>query len=194
MDCARTGALIRKLRLEKGLTQARLAQMLGVGDKAVSKWERGEGCPDVSLLKELSSALGVSLNGLLRGELEERRPLPGDIRRLGFYVCPHCANIISAMGGAEIYCCSKRLSALTPVRAAEGQELDVELMNGEYRISSRHPMAKEEYISFLALVTADGLNLIKLYPEWDLDIYIPYRRRGTLVWYSTKLGLMWQPA
>ena len=50
MDCAKTGALIRRLRLEQGLTQAALAARVGVGAKAVSKWELGQGCPDVSLL------------------------------------------------------------------------------------------------------------------------------------------------
>lgn len=59
MDCAEVGALIRALRLEKGLTQRALAEKIGVGDKAVSKWERGMGCPDVTLLPALAACLGV---------------------------------------------------------------------------------------------------------------------------------------
>ena len=47
MDNEKTGRLIRDLRTEKGLTQAQLAQLIHVSDKAVSKWERGLGCPDV---------------------------------------------------------------------------------------------------------------------------------------------------
>ena len=53
MDCEKTGKLIRRLRQEKGYTQAGLADRLHVSDKAVSKWERGLGCPDISLLPQL---------------------------------------------------------------------------------------------------------------------------------------------
>ena len=65
MDSIRTGELIRALRMELGMTQQQLAQRLHVGDKAVSKWERGAGCPDVSLLPSLAEALGVGLDSLM---------------------------------------------------------------------------------------------------------------------------------
>ena len=58
MNQTQTGALIRALRLAEGMTQAALAQALGVSDKAVSKWENGRGAPDVSLLPQLSQLLG----------------------------------------------------------------------------------------------------------------------------------------
>ena len=61
MDQKKTGALIRVLRLEKGLTQQGLAELLGVSNRAVSKWERGLGSPDLSLLPALSLQLGVDL-------------------------------------------------------------------------------------------------------------------------------------
>ena len=57
MNYEKTGALIRALRREKGLTQRQLAGMIQVSDKAVSKWERGQGCPDVSLVGKLSGVL-----------------------------------------------------------------------------------------------------------------------------------------
>ena len=53
MDQTRTGALIRALRQQKNLTQRQLADAIGVSDKAVSKWERGCGAPDISLLPRL---------------------------------------------------------------------------------------------------------------------------------------------
>jgi len=56
MDQKKTGALIRVLRLEKGLTQQGLAELLGVSNRAVSKWERGLGSPDLSLLPASSWA------------------------------------------------------------------------------------------------------------------------------------------
>lgn len=68
MDAHKTGNFIAELRKEKGLTQLQLAEMICVSDKAVSKWETGRGLPDVSLLKPLGEALGVSVGELLSGE------------------------------------------------------------------------------------------------------------------------------
>lgn len=63
MDCKKSGALIRRLRLGKDITQSALAEILGVSVQAVSKWERGLGYPDVSLINDLSSILGVDAKG-----------------------------------------------------------------------------------------------------------------------------------
>lgn len=63
MDCKKSGALIRRLRLGKDMTQSVLAEILGVSVQAVSKWERGLGYPDVSLINDLSSILGVDAKG-----------------------------------------------------------------------------------------------------------------------------------
>ena len=68
MDKAKTGALIAAARKEKNLTQRELAAALHVSDRAVSKWERGAGFPDISLLEPLADALGLSVLDLLRGE------------------------------------------------------------------------------------------------------------------------------
>lgn len=63
MDCKKSGALICRLRLGKDMTQSALAEILGVSVQAVSKWERGLGYPDVSLINDLSSILGVDAKG-----------------------------------------------------------------------------------------------------------------------------------
>ena len=63
MDCKKSGALIRRLRLGKDMTQSALAEKLGAIVQAVSKWERGLGYPDVSLINDLSSILGVDAKG-----------------------------------------------------------------------------------------------------------------------------------
>ena len=70
MDNFKTGALIRELRKEKGLTQRELAERLHVTDRAVSKWERGLCAPDVSTLTPLAEALGCSVLALIAGERE----------------------------------------------------------------------------------------------------------------------------
>ena len=70
MNTDKIGSLIAKLRKEKGLTQKELADQLHITDRAVSKWERGVGCPDISLLDDLAKILGVSISSLLNGEEE----------------------------------------------------------------------------------------------------------------------------
>lgn len=70
MDCMKVGGLISRLRKEKHMTQKELADAMNISDKAVSKWERGLGCPDVSLLGELSRILGVNIEKILAGDLD----------------------------------------------------------------------------------------------------------------------------
>ena len=72
MDNAKTGALIRELRREKGITQKQLADALHVTDKAVSKWERGICAPDLALLEPLANELGCTILELISGERAQR--------------------------------------------------------------------------------------------------------------------------
>lgn len=65
MDREMLGRFIAQRRKELNLTQRELAEALHVTDKAVSKWERGAGCPDISLLEPLAEALGLSVDQLL---------------------------------------------------------------------------------------------------------------------------------
>ena len=94
MDSQHIGALIARLRREQNMTQAQLAQMLHVSPQAVSKWEREKGAPDVALLQKLAEIFGVSMAQLLGGDLTPNAPEVGNMRRLKFYVCPECGNIM----------------------------------------------------------------------------------------------------
>ncbi|MDD3409929.1 MAG: helix-turn-helix domain-containing protein [Eubacteriales bacterium] len=192
MDCAKIGRLIYSLRKEKGMTQVVLAERMNISDKAVSKWERGLGCPDVSLLPELSNILGVDLADLLSGELDANDTVGGNMKKLKFYVCPQCGNLITSTAEASVSCCGKKLTALTPVKAEEADKLKVEIIENDYFISSEHEMTKEHYIAFAALLTGDTLLLRKQYPEWNLQVRIPRIGHGMLVWYCTRHGLMYQ--
>lgn len=75
MDAKKTGQLIQQMRKERGMTQAELAGRLRVTDKAVSRWERGIGCPDISLLEPLAEALHVTVLDILRGERTEEEEI-----------------------------------------------------------------------------------------------------------------------
>lgn len=192
MDPTKIGRLIYKLRKEKQLTQLQLAQSMNISDKAVSKWERGLGCPDVTLLSRLSDLFGVNLEDLLAGELDTNAFVGGNMKQLKFYICPQCGNLITATAEAAVSCCGKKLSAIQPKKAEDNEKLSVELIENEYFISSGHEMTREHHISFVALLTGDSLILRKQYPEWDLQTRIPRLAHGILMWHCTKHGLFYQ--
>ena len=192
MDNEKIGALIRRLRREQGLTQRGLAEQLGLSDKAVSKWERGLGCPEVSFLPRLSEIFGVDLERMLRGDLTPNELVGGNMKKLSYYVCPTCGNLTFCTGQAEVSCCGRKLAALVPQKAREEEKLTVELVETDWFITSSHPMRKDDYISFVAFATGDRLQVVKQYPEWDLQVRIPARGHGLLLWYSEKQGLLYQ--
>ena len=192
MDCIKTGKLICALRTEQKLTQRQLADYMNISDKTVSKWERGFGCPDVSLLPELAQIFGVRLEELLAGELSANDLVGGNMKKLQFYVCPSCGNLLTATAQASVSCCGKNLNPLELHKAEDTEKLTVEKMEQDYYITAQHEMTKEHYITFAALLTGDTIILRKLYPEWDVQLRIPRLARGMLVWYCNRHGLFYQ--
>lgn len=75
MDQEKIGLFIKQLRSDGKMTQAELAKKLNVTDRAVSKWERGKGIPDISLLEDLSKIFDVSILEILRGEKLEKETI-----------------------------------------------------------------------------------------------------------------------
>lgn len=81
MDYQKTGALIAAQRGELGLTQKELAKQLNISDRTISKWERGAGFPDISLLEPLADALGLTLSELFHGERTPEPELKPEVER-----------------------------------------------------------------------------------------------------------------
>lgn len=192
MDQKKTGALIRVLRLEQRQTQRQLASALGVSDSAVSKWERGLGCPDVSLLPGLSTALGVDLAGLLAGGLPENDHFGGSMKNIQFYICPQCGNLITTTGDACVSCCGRLLTPQAVQKPDPAHTLDIHPVEDEWFVTTHHPMEKEHYITFVALITAERSLIAKCWPEWELQQRLPRRGHGMLYWYCTQHGLFRQ--
>jgi DNA-binding XRE family transcriptional regulator len=142
LDCSKVGALLFRLRKEKGLTQKQVADRMNLSDKTVSKWERGLGCPDVSLLGELSNLFEINIEKILNGNLEPNALDSGNFRCLKFYVCPACGNVITSTGNAEISCCGRRLSPLTAKPADNEHRATVEDADGESYVTFHHEMKK----------------------------------------------------
>lgn len=189
MDCSKVGKLIFQLRQEKGYTQKQLADAMHISDKTISKWERGLGCPDVSLLHELSEILGVHIEKILSGNLEANETNGGNMKRLKFYTCPTCGNILTAMGEAEISCCGRKLTPLVPQPADDAHRLTVETVEDDFYITFSHEMHKEHYLTFLAYVTWDQVLLVKLYPEQGGEVRIPKLHRGKIYFGCSQHGL-----
>lgn len=185
MDHYVTGAVIKALREKKMLTQAQLADQLGVSDKTISKWETGRGLPDITLLEPLAGALSVSVPELLSGQALSNRNRGGNMLRGKFYVCPVCGNVIHATGEAMLSCCGV---SLPPLEAEDG-DCGIEKIEDELFVTLDHPMTREHHISFFAYVTLDRTELVKLYPEGNPEARFFNRGRGRLYWYCNRHGL-----
>lgn len=192
MDCVKIGKLIFSLRQKSQMTQKQLADKMGISDKTISKWERGCGLPDISLLGQLADIFKVPIETILAGEMDENTVLGGNMKKTRYFVCPICHNLVLATNEVTVSCCGNLLEPLLLQKASEAQKLHIELIEEEWFVTSNHPMTKENYIAFAAFATGERLEVIKLYPEWNMQFRMSVKRHGMLIWYSTSEGLFYQ--
>ena len=192
MDTYITGGAIRAMREAKGLNQAELAERIGVTAKAVSKWETGKGLPDISLLQSLAAALDTSVIELMNGTQIVNRNRSANLLRTKFYVCPVCGNVIHAIGDALLSCCGITLPALEAEAFDEAHEITIGKVEEEHFITIHHDMTKQHFISFLAFVTSDRIQFVKLYPEGNAETRMQLRGKGYLYACCNQHGLMKQ--
>ena len=188
MNCI-IGNVIRSLREKNNLTQKELAEKLSISEKTISKWETNKGLPDIGILEELALHLGVSLSELLTGTIYENKNKAGNMARGSFYICPVCGNIIYAIGSGDYNCCGISLPKQDAEEIDEEHNINVSILENEYYITMDHPMTKNHYISFVALVTMDNVQIHKLYPEQDVELRLQRRGHGTLYFYCNRHGL-----
>ena len=206
MDNYITGATIKRLRESKKLTQDELAQKIFVTNKTVSKWENGHGLPDISLLEPLAKALDISVIELFSGSEVRNKNRSFNMKKVQFYVCPVCGNVIQATGEAVISCCG---ITLPPLEAEDSEEsegsdtvastdtsstetahaLRIEKVEDEYYVSVDHPMTKDHYISFLAAMYDNGVQFVKLYPESAAAARFKMSRLQYLLAFCNRHGL-----
>lgn len=184
-----TGAAIKQLREERKITQAELGAKIGVSSKTVSKWETGKGLPDISLLQPLAGALGVSVIELMNGEPIANRNVSANMLRGKFYVCPVCGNVIHAMGNALVSCCGITLPSLEAEEMDDDHAVAIETVEDEHYVTIHHPMSKSHFISFVAFVTTDRMQMVKFYPEGDAATRLQLRGMGQLYYYCNQHGL-----
>lgn len=190
MNIYTTGTAIKALRERKNLTQAELADQIGVSDKAISKWETMKGLPDITLIEPLAKALGVSVLELFSGDTVINRNVSCNLLKSRIYVCPICGNIITATGDAVISCCGITLPPLEAEECDDSHKVKIEKVEDEHFITIKHEMTKQHYISFVAFTVGDRLQLVKLYPEGAAETRLQLRGHGYIYLYCNRHGLM----
>lgn len=184
-----TGAIIKQLREKNKMTQLQLADKLGVSDKTISKWETGKGYPDISLLEPIAETFSISITELLSGNTVLNANVSANMMRSKFYVCPICGNIIHSMGETVINCHGIQLIPLIAEETDEKHMVFIERVEDEYFVRIEHSMTKEHYISFVAAVSADRIQMNKLYPEGNAEVRFMIRGVKKIVFLCNRDGL-----
>lgn len=184
-----TGAVIRELREKQQMTQAELALRLNVSDKTISKWETGKGYPDITLLEPIAEVFGISITELLSGNPVSNQNVGANMMRAKFYVCPVCGNVIHSMGEAVLTCHGVQLTPAVAELSDESHKVFVEQVEDDYYVQLEHDMTKDHYISFIAAVSPERVNLVKLYPEGAGEARFPLRGVRRIYYYCNRDGL-----
>ena len=184
-----TGAVIRELREKNHFTQAELAEKLNVSSKTISKWETAKGYPDISLLEPLAEIFRVSLTELISGNAVNNVNVSANMLRSKFYVCPVCGNVLHSMGEAVIHCHGVLLTPCQPEETDENHKIFIERVEDEYYVRIEHDMTKEHYISFVAALSADKVQMIKLYSEGNAEVRFKINGVKKILFYCNRDGL-----
>ena len=127
---------------------------------------------------------------LMSGDMVENQNTSANILRSKFYVCPVCGNIIRTTGNAVVSCCGISLPPLEAEEIDEAHEITIERVEDEHFVTVNHEMEKSHFISFMAYLTTDRIQFIKLYPEGNAEARFQLRGRGYIYIYCNKHGLM----
>lgn len=184
-----TGTIIKELREKNHLTQAELAKKLSVSDKTVSKWETAKGYPDISLLEPIARVFDISITELISGNLVSNVNVSANMMRSKFYVCPVCGNVIHCMGETVINCHGVLLAPLEAEETDENHKILIEKVEDEYYVRIEHDMTKTHYISFITAISADKVQMIKLYPEGSAEVRFKINGVKRIFFYCNKDGL-----
>lgn len=184
-----TGTVIKKLREKNNLTQLELAKKLCVSDKTISKWETGKGYPDISLLEPIAKVFRVSITELISGNAVDNINVSGNMLRSKFYVCPICGNSIHTMGEVVINCHGVLLTPCEAEPSDENHSFVIKKVEDEYFVSVEHEMTKQHYISFIAAISPDRVQIVKMYPEGNAQARFKNNGIKKLVMYCNRDGL-----
>lgn len=184
-----TGSVIKKLREKNNMTQSQLAEKISVSAKTISKWETAKGYPDITLLESIADALSVSITELISGNTVTNSNVSANMLRSHFYVCPVCGNIIHSMGETVIQCHGIQLKPQQAEETDEDHKIFIEQVEDEYYVQMEHDMSKQHYISFIAAVSMDRLQMVKLYPQGSAEARFKMNGVKKIYFYCNRSGL-----
>ena len=126
---------------------------------------------------------------LMSGDEVINKNISSNVLRSKFYVCPVCGNVIRAMGDAVISCCGITLPPLEAEMPDEEHFIFIERVEDENFVTIDHDMTKAHFISFMAYLTCDKVQFIKLYPEGNAETRFKLCGNGFLYVFCNKHGL-----
>lgn len=186
-----TGAVIKELREKNKMTQLQLAEVLGVSDKTISKWETAKGYPDITLLESIADAFSVSVAELISGNTILNANVSANMLKSKFYICPVCGNVIHSIGEAVIHCHGVLLTPAEEEKSDENHKILIEKVEDEFFVQIEHDMAKNHYISFIAAVSCDRIQMVKLYPEGEAHARFKMNGVKKIIFYCNRDGLFY---
>lgn len=184
-----TGNIIKTLREKKRMTQLQLAEKLSISDKTISKWETGKGYPDITLLEPIADVFAVSVTELISGNAVKNTNVSANILHTKICVCPICGNVMHSTGEMVASCHGVGLEPLEAEEADENHSIRMERVEDEYYICIHHEMTKKHYISFIAALSSDRIQLVKLYPEGNPEARVKINGVRKILFYCNRDGL-----
>lgn len=155
----------------------------------MSKWETAKGYPDISLIEPIAKAFDISVTELLSGNAVSNMNVSANMMQSKFYVCPVCGNIIHSMGEAVIQCHGVQLLPAVAESYDDKHKISIEWVEDEYFVRIEHDMKKEHYISFIAALSSDKLQMVKLYPEGNPEARVKINGVRRIYFYCNQDGL-----
>lgn len=149
-----------------------------------------KGLPDISLIEPLAKTLKVSVIELMNGEYITHQNKSSNMLKSNFSVCPICGNIIHTMGENINSCCGINLPILEADLENNKHIINCDILENEFFVSINHEMSKDHYISFIAYITNDRCEIVKLYPEQNAEVRFLKRGKGIIYAYCNKDGLI----
>ena len=124
---------------------------------------------DITLLEPISDAFGISVPELVSGYQIKNANVSANMMRSKLYICPVCGNVIHSMGEAVVHCHGIQLLPAEVEQTDEHHMIFIECVEDEYFVRINHEMTKTHYISFIAAVSSDRCQMVKLYPEGEAE-------------------------
>ena len=143
------------------------------------------------MLESIADAFSVSVTELISGNTVYNSNVSANVLKSKFYICPICGNVIHSMGEAVIHCHGVLMTAAEPEETDENHKIFIERTEDEYYVRIEHNMTKNHYISFMAALSSDRIQMVKLYPEGNAETRFKIGGAKRILFYCNRDGLFY---